>query len=126
VRHGPEELVAHQALDYRKPCRQGRDETGGHIVAIDRKAPLGSMARRAGQESGDRRGAVEQCGCEGVLDLVKAWHGSSQAADLRRGREWAVRMVRARAASAASVVNEGTSLSHSISVGIGPVRAIVR
>ena len=103
-------IRAYQFGDHGKPRFQGRCQADRDIVAIDVK-PLGRGATMGvDQTSGWRLSAIKKGLGETVL------HGAHTVA----GRSCA-----ARVASAFNVSSVGTSVSHSINVGLGPAAAMV-
>jgi hypothetical protein len=111
--HGAEELVAEEPGDDGKPGGQRVGQAGGDIVAIDVEATACGAALGIGQPGGRRRLGSRSAAPK--LDWqVIASHASTG---------WST--AAARSASALSVGQSGTSVSHSISVGRGPERAMV-
>ena len=108
---GGEEFRPDQRPAYGMARRQHPDEAGKEVVAVDGEAGPG----RGGEGVGRRPRRVEQRARERLRKV-----GVHQAGS-RIGR--ADRMRSARRASSKRVASGGTSSSHSISVGSGPVRA---
>ena len=122
ARHAVEELCADDFLDCREARRERLHEPGYHIVAMNGKAPARVDASGCAKAGRGRLLGIKQ----GVGEHRLERHGRSygHAADARGNpARAAVRRRSAVSASSRRIGQSGTSLSHSISVGTGPVRA---
>ncbi len=118
-RHRGKELFTYDFLDHGEAIPKCLPKAYHHIVAVDPEASRGNGRIVGGNAARNRLVGVEQRIRKRCLE--RCMHGSSHAADAREARE---RISRAAIASAHSVGQSGTSLSHSIRVGISPERAM--
>src|SRR5262245_28864885 len=117
--HRAEKFLAYDFLDNREAASEHVHQARDHVVAVHGQASRGSD--RAGRTDSDRDRLLSVEQSFGKGSFYQREHDPSYAAE---AREASAIMRSAAVASARSIDQSGMSLSHSMTVAIGPMRAM--